>query len=298
MDFISKMERKFGRFAIPNLTAWLIGVYAVGYLIYYLANPLLYYLYLEPYMIFHYGQVWRLVTWIFTPPSASNIFVVLIMMLFYYSIGTNLENTWGAFRYNLYLIGGMLFTLIGAIVMYFALGQPVLLGGYFSTYYINTSIFLAFAVLYPNMQVLLYFIIPIKIKWLAYLYGAYLIYDIITANIVGKVAIVVSMLNFLIFFLLVLKRKKSGIYGNYKSYNSQRARRDFKRDFNKRFNEGSFGGNTGSFNRGRQQVTKHKCAICGRTENDGDELEFRFCSKCNGNYEYCQDHLFTHVHRK
>ena len=177
MNWLDKLERKFGRYAIPNLTVYLLAGYVIGFAVYYLAPNLLRYLTLEPYYILH-GQIWRLITWVFMPTD-TNLVYLLIMALFYYQLGTTLERTWGTFRFNVYIFGGMLFTVIGAFllygIMYLMNGgvttEMLLIGTSFSTSYINMSIFLAFACMYPDMQVLLMFIIPIKMKWMAAVYG-------------------------------------------------------------------------------------------------------------------------------
>ena len=288
MNFLNKLERKFGRHAITGLMKYIITCYIIGYIIEFVAPRFMSFLTLEPYMIFHYGQVWRLVSWILIPPQ-TNIFFAIIMMIFYYQLGTVLEQTWGSFRFNVYIFGGMIFTVLGAILMYFLMGQQVL-GGYFSTYYINLSIFLAFAVCYPDMKVMLYFIIPIKMKWMAIVYAALAVASAISSGWVARVAILASLLNFIIFFLLTR---------NMKAYSPHEMKR--KRDFRRQMGQSGMGGrttNAGNGRSGQGQITRHKCAICGRTELDDPNLEFRFCSKCDGNYEYCQDHLFTHKHVK
>lgn len=288
MNFLNKLERKFGKHAITGLMKYIIICYIIGYIIEFVAPRFMSFLTLEPYMIFHYGQVWRLVSWILIPPQ-TNIFFAIIMMIFYYQLGTVLEQTWGSFRFNVYIFGGMIFTVLGAILMYFLMGQQVL-GGYFSTYYINLSIFLAFAVCYPDMKVMLYFIIPIKMKWMAIVYAALAVASAISSGWVARVAILASLLNFIIFFLLTR---------NMKAYSPHEMKR--KRDFRRQMGQSSMGGrttNAGNGRSGQGQITRHKCAICGRTELDDPNLEFRFCSKCDGNYEYCQDHLFTHKHVK
>ena len=288
MNFLNKLERKFGRHAITGLMKYIIICYIIGYIIEFVAPRFMSFLTLEPYMIFHYGQVWRLVSWILIPPQ-TNIFFAIIMMIFYYQLGTVLEQTWGSFRFNVYIFGGMIFTVLGAILMYFLMGQQVL-GGYFSTYYINLSIFLAFAVCYPDMKVMLYFIIPIKMKWMAIVYAALAVASAISSGWVARVAILASLLNFIIFFLLTR---------NMKAYSPHEMKR--KRDFRRQMGQSGMGGrttNAGNGRSGQGQITRHKCAICGRTELDDPNLEFRFCSKCDGNYEYCQDHLFTHQHVK
>ena len=173
---MSKFEKKFGKYAIHNLTMVLIMCYVAGYVIELMGsaagNNLLGFLTLDPYRILH-GQIWRLVTWVIVPPDSLDIFTI-IMLFFYYSLGSTLERTWGTYRYNVYIFSGMLFTIIGSFLcMGFAYlitggmaaeAASVLFyrGSYaFSTYYINLSIFLAFAATYPDMQVLLMFVIPV-----------------------------------------------------------------------------------------------------------------------------------------
>lgn len=291
MNFLNKLERKLGKYAINGLMKYIVACYVIGYVIELAAPNFLYYLTLEPYFIFHYGQIWRLISWVLIPPSQNIIFAV-IMIIFYYQLGTVLERTWGAFRFNVYIFEGIIFTILAAIVLYFVLGQPLALGGYFSTYYINLSIFLAFAVCYPDMQVRLYFIIPIKMKWMAIVYVVLILYEAVYSGWVGRVAIIASLLNFLIFFFSTR---------NYQAYSPQQMKR--RRDFQRKMNMnptgyGRAGGGRGGSSKRGSQITRHKCAICGRTELDDPNLEFRFCSKCEGNYEYCQDHLFTHQHKK
>lgn len=273
MNWLNKLEKKFGRYAIHNLTLYLIGGYIIGYGIYTLLPNLLGWLTLEPGLILS-GQVWRIISWILVPPS-GNILTILIMMLFYYSLGTALERTWGAFRYNVYIFSGILFTVIGAFILYLVTGGLLGLGFYFSTYYINMSIFLAFAVSNPNMEILLYFILPIKIKWMALVYAAFILYDLARGNMVTRVAIIASLLNFIVFFFSSR---------NTKPYTpKERARKAaFKKQSRPHMTY--------------QNGARHRCAVCGRTELDDPTLEFRFCSKCKGNYEYCQEHLFTHKH--
>jgi len=284
MKFMNKLERKFSRYAVSNLTLYLIMGYVVGYVLGRVSPSMLGMLTLDPYLIFH-GQVWRLVSWVLVPPSMDNILFYVIMMLLYYNLGMSLENTWGTFRYNVYIFGGILYTVIGALVTWVVLalmyGKPLqqLMGQYVgasvSTYYICMSIFLAFATCYPNMQVMLYFIIPIRIKWLAIVYVVLIGYDLIQNSWPGRIVIVMSMLNFLIFFLSTR---------DFYRYSPREVKR--KQVYRRAVNQPKRGNG----------ISKHKCAICGRTELDDPTLEFRFCSKCAGNYEYCQEHLFTHRH--
>ena len=275
---LNKLERKLGRHAIPNLILWLLAGYAIGFTLAYTAPEVLSLMTLEPYYILR-GQVWRLITWVLMPPDTSLLFAV-IMMLFYYQLGQSLERTWGSFRFNVYIFGGILFTVIGAFVLYgifYALnGIPVTgMGAFFTTNYINMSIFLAFAVCDPNLQVYLYFIVPVKMKWLAVVYGGLIVFSLIQTNWAGAVAIISSLLNFLVFYV---------------------STRDFHRISPKEIHRRQAFKSQMRQSAPRPGITKHKCAICGRTEKDDPALEFRFCSKCEGNYEYCQDHLFSHQH--
>ncbi len=302
----NKLEKKIGKFAIPKLINYLIGGYAIGYVFEFLAQVLGFsfvsYLTLEPWYIIHEFQIWRVITWVLIAPQ-QNILFALIMMFFYWQLGTVLEQTWGTFKFNVYIFGGIIFTVIGAFVLYGIYGvlngAPAMIGAYFSTYYINMSIFLAFALSYPEMQILLYFIIPIKMKWMAVVYGVLIFFEFFSVGWAGRVAIIASLLNFLIFFVTTR---------NWHSISPKEFAR--KQRFRQATGQG-FGGFAGFGPQGHQQeqrtqqsppprkqepVGRHKCAICGRTDVSNPELTFRFCSKCNGNYEYCNDHLFTHTH--
>ncbi len=292
---MSNFEKKFGRYAIPNLSLILVLCYAAGYVIQ-LVNPnFLLYLSLDPYQILH-GQIWRILTWVILPPGSLDIFT-LIMLFFYYSIGTTLERTWGTYRYNVYLIGGMLITVAASFlcmgVCYLLFGEllaageaaPFFAGSslMFSTYYINMSIFLAFAATFPNNQVLLMFVIPVKVKWLGIIYAVMLVFEMLQFFMAGSyspvywfsvVAIAASLLNFLIFWL----RSRNLSYLNPKQIKR-------RTQFKQQVREGA-------------RQAGHRCCICGRTDADDPTLEFRYCSKCAGNHEYCQYHLFTHEHVK
>ncbi len=276
-SFFNKLERRFGRYAIHNLPTIMIALYAAGYLLLLIMPDVLNICTLEPYYILR-GQVWRIITWVLVPPSGFGIFT-LIMLYFYFSIGRNLEMTWGAFRYNLYIFSGLIFTLAGAFLLYFLMGGNVIgLGYFFSTYYINMSIFLAFTLTYPEMQVLLYFFIPLKVKYLGYIYGAILIYDCIRGGWPTRVAIIASLMNFIIFML------SSGRLRRF-SPKEIRRRTDFARKSRPVPPAGT-----------KRPDSIHRCTVCGRTEKDHPGLEFRYCSKCSGYHEYCYDHLFTHEH--
>ena len=288
MNWINKLERKFGRFAVPNLMNYIIVLYSAGFLLE-LFKPGFYLSYLSLNMAaILRGQVWRLFTFIIEPPSTSILFVVFVLLL-YYMIGKELEYAWGTFRFNLYFFVGVLFHIIAAALMYVLLHVSMPLG----TYYLNMSLFFAYAALYPNQQFLIFGILPLKVKYIAWVDAAMFAYTILQAFLpayggseygwyfkANAIAAFVSILNFLIFFFASR---------NMRRYSPKEMQR--KHAYHKAVREG----------RKEQQGSdgaRHRCVVCGRTELDDDTLEFRYCSKCNGNYEYCQDHLFTHEHIK
>jgi hypothetical protein len=285
---LDKLEKKIGKYAIPNLIVYLLIGYVIGYLLQfgqkYTGVPYLSYLTLEPYFILHKFQLWRLVSWIIIPPNTSFIWAIIMFML-YYQLGTSLENTWGSFRFNVYIFGGMIFTIIGAFITYAIYGPTVPIGQFISTYYINLSIFLAFSTCFPDMQVLLYFIIPVKMKWMSIFYlviiGSSVVSSLASGQLYAAMPIIASLLNWFIFFMMTR---------NLQRYNPKdiHRRAEFRRQATpprSQYRDGT-------------PIARHKCAVCGRTEVSNPELEFRFCSKCSGNYEYCSDHLFTHQHIK
>lgn len=266
MKFLNKLERKFGRYAIHNLPMYIIALYVAGFVLSITGMTSL--ITLNPYLILH-GQIWRIVTFVMVPPSTSIIFFIFTLML-YYTICQSLENAWGTFRFNLYYFTGVIATILASFLLYFITGYSYSM----DTYYLNMSLFLAFAACFPDMQVMLYMIIPIKIRWLGYLDGILLLVSFFTGGLGTKVSIVVAMLNFLLFFFATRNYKKI-------SPKDIHRRKVYKKEV-----------------RHSSNVTRHQCAVCHRTELDDPNLEFRFCSKCDGNYEYCQDHLFTHTHIK
>lgn len=269
MKFFYNLERKFRKYAISNLMYYIIGMYGVGLLMELFA-PGFYvnYLSLNAPKILS-GQVWRIVTFLISPPGGTNIFFNLISMYLYYMLGQNLERIWGAFRFNVYFFMGVIGHVAAALVVYIFMGDTVFL----TTEYLNYSLFFAFAATFPDLEFLLFFVIPMKAKWLAIFNGIYFLYGFITGNMATRVTIFMSLFNFILFFVLTR---------NLNRFNPKEIKR--KHNFQKQMKIMPQGG------------THHKCAVCGRTEKDSPNLEFRYCSKCEGNYEYCSEHLYTHKH--
>lgn len=292
MKFLQRLERKYGKYAIPNLMKYVIILYAVGMLVFSI-NPYAYlFLGLEVDKVLK-GQVWRLITFLLPYNTFRDIFFVFLKAYIFYMIGNALENAWGSFKLNLYFFSAVFFNIVTAFIIY-GIFRVNILGSIMMAIaspldIIYSSMFFAFAALYPNTQFLLYFIIPIKVKYLAWINGAYYIYNIFemirSKFYFGVIPIIVSLANFIIFFFSTR---------NYKKISPREFER--KARFRRQIREGMYGYSGES--RGRNVITRHKCAVCGRTELDDENLEFRFCSKCDGNYEYCMEHLFTHEHVK
>lgn len=276
-NWFEYLEKKYARFAIQNLMYYIIVLYGVGFLLN-IINPGFYlqYLSLNPQAILK-GEVWRLITFVIQPPSNSLLWTALALYV-YYMIGTNLERTMGAFRFNLYFFFGLFLHILACILIYLVTGQVLLLG----IWYLNLSLFLLFAAFYPDTKFLLFFIFPVSAKYMALIDGFYFALAIVQGilgrgSISNAVAAAVSLLNFFLFFLQL--RRGRGI-----------SRKDKKRRtlYQKQLQN----------HKVYEDGARHKCFVCGRTDVTNPELDFRYCSKCQGNREYCQDHLFTHIHNE
>lgn len=274
MKFFNDLERKYRKYAIPNLMYYITICYAVGLVLTFLAPGFYWsYLSLDAEAILH-GQVWRLVTFLLYPPALGSwvftqVFFGVIALFMYYSLGQTLERVWGAFRFNVFFFVGVLGQILATLIGYLVFHQNL----FMTTGFLNFSIFLAFAMYFPDTQFLMFFVLPIKAKWLAVAECAVYLYSFIFGNATIRCEIVISLANVIIFFLMTR---------NFNRYAPKEIKRknDFKKNVKIR----------------PQGATRHKCAVCGRTETDSENLEFRYCSKCEGNYEYCQDHLYTHQH--
>lgn len=193
MKPLDKLERKFGRCYIPNLMLYIVIGNIVVFIFAYLFPdlPITSLLYFDRSAILQ-GQVWRVLSFVFYPFSFSPIFM-LISCYFYWMIGSQLEQAWGGFRFNAFYFTGIIGTIIGGFIT-----------GYATSYYLNLSLFLAFAAIFPNVQFLLFFIIPIKAKYMAYVDVALLLWSLVSC-IIGRdwgeaVSIIVAFLNIALFF--------------------------------------------------------------------------------------------------
>ncbi len=319
--FLMRMEQKYGKYAPDNLPLLLVICSVIGYFLQMVLPGVAEYLYLNPYLVLH-GQIWRLFTWILVPESGfGSGWYGLLMLAFvsycYYILGSNLQFAMGKFRFSLYVFSGLLFTVIGSFILYgvatvqfaevieylgegsaedvFTIygstvidGKTTLLPAYWfrqiSTGEIKMSMLLAIAAIFPNAVFRINFLIPIKAKWLGIFYAAIMAYSFLMGSIASRIMLVASLLNFIVFFFATR---------DYRRLSPKEQKR--KMEYRQMMRQAQNAGNTATY-QGRSVITRHKCAICGRTELDDENLEFRYCSKCEGNYEYCSDHLYTHEH--
>lgn len=255
---------------IGNVLVWLFGMMDQTGTLYSL-------LYFDPAM-FCKGQVWRIVTFMLVP-EAGNAFVLLIAMYFYYFIGTSLEREWGTGKFTIYYFSGMLLTVLYSLVFYWLTKNRILV----SASYVNLSMFLAFATLWPEQKVLLFYIIPVKMKWLAWVDAALFAFSVVQYIIIGRIGFalvpIVAMAGYLLFF-------GEWLFG---FISPKRARQKAK---------------TIQFKQAAKKVQREqqaqgytrKCAVCGRTDTDHPDLEFRYCSRCAGYHCFCAEHIGSHIH--
>ncbi|MDD6291274.1 MAG: hypothetical protein PUA77_05750 [Lachnospiraceae bacterium] len=289
MNWMDKLEKKLGRYAVPNLSRYFIVAIVTGFLLELAFPTLLSYLSFSVSGILH-GQIWRLVTWVFIPATSLDIFGILFLVCVL-SWGSSLESFLGTFRMNVFLIGGIVLSDIAGILVYVisliatGTGMSVSL----SLYYILISILWALALCMPEGEVRLYFILPIKMKWMLVFELAYLGYQVVRIfafyistvgaglgvvyGLVSCTDMIVAVVNMFLFFW-------------FASIHISRKQKKRQKQFRAQFSEPRPGSG----------ISKHKCAICGRTDLTNPELSFRYCSKCIGNREYCEEHLFTHRH--
>lgn len=278
VSWLDKFCARHPKFGIPNLmlyiavgnvAVYLIDLFSMGGLS--LASILSF----SRSAILH-GQIWRLVSFVFLSESGdllffrgTGIFFVLISAYFYWWIGSLLEREWGTTKFTVFYLGGVVLNILYGM-----------LTGYASMSYVNLSMFFAFATLYPNMEILLFMILPVRVKWIAWLDGALFVWAVLSNLIMGYWAgallPVVAILNYLIFFwpdfrYLFAKTKRRT---SAQTINFKRAQKELR----------------------ERRGYLHKCAVCGVTDQDDPGMEFRYCSKCNGYYCYCANHINNHTH--
>jgi hypothetical protein len=266
---LTRLERRFGRLAPSGMIVWLVGFTALAYLVLY-ARPELYVEFtLEPHSLAN-GEWWRLLTFLFLPWSVGrgglNAFFALFALQMLYMVGSSLEAEWGSFRFDAFYLLAALATIASSLIF-----------GSVTNLYINESLFLAFATEFPEYEILLFFILPVKMKWVGIGTGALLVYQMAVGGTAQRVGMLVAMAAFLLFCGGTLVERLRG-----RAVATSRRRTQ--------------GQSAAAF---APVVPRARvCARCGRSSKDEPGLEFRVCDcaeKCHGKLtEYCIDHARAH----
>jgi membrane associated rhomboid family serine protease len=275
MRSIDRFCARHPRFGIPNLMLFIIIGNAIVWVFTQMdtTHTLTGFLAFSPYHILH-GQIWRIITFALVP-DYSSLLSLVISLYFYYFIGSALENQWGAGKFTIYYFTGLLCTIVYGFIVYFITGVSYSI----STSYINLSMFFSFATLFPETRVLLFFFIPVKIKWLAYIDAAFFVLEVLVSPFPANLLPVVAILNYLLFC-------GGWLFDIIRPANIRNKRRtvNFKREAKR-------------VNRERARAPyNYRCELCGRTDADYPDLEFRYCSRCAGYHCYCIDHINNHIH--
>lgn len=280
-DAIDRFCLYHPRFGIPNLMRYVVFIMgAVFILDLFSSGAATNMLYFDANLILQ-GELWRLVTWLFTPSNTS-VFWVVISLSFYYFIGTAVESYWGPAKFTLFYLSGAVFMV--ALAMLSCLFVPFSI---VSSYDLNRVLFLAFATLYPDALIRFYLILPIKAKWLAALYVILTVYDLsrmgLTMMAMTLPPLVGLWFVYAVFFWdriadllaefgFAVRRQNSKQTIHFKSAVKQQQKK------------------------AKEQGYRHRCEICGRTDTEYPDLQFRYCSRCAGYHCFCQDHIFNHTH--
>lgn len=258
MSLLDKLEKKYQRFGIPNFTLNLVIGQSLVYILAMTGRVNVDFLLLVPNKVLQ-GEIWRLFTFVIMPPFTHPIFIFFALYLFYL-MGTSLENYWGTFRYTVFLLIGYIATVLVSFFTPSYSATNLFLGG---------SVFLAFASLNPNFELALFFILPVKIKWLALLTWIGYFFQIGFGSWSTRFMVLASICNYLIFFSrdIVLRMRSH-------RWRMEREAREFS----------------------RQKDPIHRCVICGITDKDDPEMTFRYCTKCEGTPCYCNRHIHDHEH--
>jgi len=235
-----------------------------------------FYLYFNPSRIIA-GEIWRLVTFVFIPEGGNLLFVALFLY-FYYFIGSTLERTWGSGKFTIYYLAGVALNIIYGFLVWAITGLPSVAGS-LDAHFINLSMFFAFATIYPETRVLLFYFIPIKIKWLALVDALYFLITFLTERFPLNFLPLIAILNYLIFCGEDLSRALRPM-----RYRFSRQSVGFRSKAGKAEQQGFSGGYV------------RKCSVCGRTDADYPNLEFRYCSRCAGYHCFCEYHINNHEH--
>lgn len=259
---MSALEKRFGHWAIPHLALFLIGLQAIGVVLllgeYTDATRLL----LHGDSVLHRGEWWRMLSFLMLPSVnlGGRFYLLWLFFSFYifFLMSHALEQRWGTFRFNLFILSGYLLTL----AMAFVRPGAIIINSYFLG-----GVFLAFATLFPDFQLMLFFVLPVKVKWLGWFTGALYLYTLLTGGMGARLGVAAAFINYALFF------------GRSMVRNLQAARR--RQAFESRRAEAA-------------ARPMHTCTTCGATDKSRPMLHFRYCSTC-GNC-YCEEHISDHTH--
>ncbi len=290
---MNKIRRFFNKYGITNLMYYII----VGNVLVFLADAIAgaawgfdlnSWLVLTPVELFK-GQIWRLFTFIFVLPELSTDFMNLVLwnfftLYFYHMIGSNLERYFGTGKFNMVYATGIICTwalcLIGYAINWFMPSFWIMTS--MSSSMINLGLFLAFATVFPNVELMLFFIIPIKVKWLGIIEFVMLVLQMISALVYGDVLGVMTVVAVLANYFIWFGREwaaKGWFFGKNKVRSAQHKSKIVKikaKDVVRNY--------------------RHKCCVCGKTDESDPNMQFRYCVKCSGLKEYCMDHINDHTH--
>ena len=258
---------------IPNLMLYIVLGTAVVYVMSQMSgNYFLYNLLVFNRSLILQGQIWRLITYPLTY-NISNLLLMAVSLFCYYSLGRVMEQVWGTLRFNLFYFTGVVMMDIWCMIF----------GGQASVTYLNLSLFLGFATMYPDSQVLLFFIIPVKAWLFALIDLGIVLMDLITLPFPYNFFSVISLANYFLFFgkdvLNLIPRSWQAKFKSRGSRKSQPKVIHFDGEKVKKTPDYT-----------------HRCTVCGRTDVTNPEMEFRYCSRCHGYYCYCQEHINNHTH--
>ena len=275
-DAIDRFCALHPRLGIPGLMRYIVAANAVifGVSIFDRSGMLLRFLAMDPQAVLR-GEIWRLVTYVLIPTGGD--FLIILTFIFYYWLGESMERLWGSTKFTVYYVSGMLLSALASILVYLIDGIPMPLYG---AIYVNTALFLAYAFTYPDTVIYVFFVIPLKMKWMAYVECALFVIQVLrylSAGLWGMALMpVIAMLNLFVFFSPDFSRRVDRFQARHR-YEAVQFRTAVKEQK-------------------RQKGYNHKCEVCGRTDTDFPDLQFRYCSKCTGYHCFCEEHIFNHTH--
>ena len=250
MKFLDSLEKRFGHLAVPNVVLVLIGAQLFIYAMILIGRIEFTSLLLAPKAVLA-GEWWRLVSFLIAPPHVpATLFQGLFLAFFWYifwMMSSALESAWGVFRFNVFLLAGIVLSIIGAFLGQFISPSTFIV---ISPYFLYLSVFFAFATLHPNIEFLIFFILPMKVKWLAWFVAVITALSFLGAPSMGhRVAILAPLLNYFLFFKDALAQ----------SMQAKRRRKEFEAE-----------------RQARAEEALHTCYVCGATDKSHPDRDFRY----------------------